>query len=372
MPWTSAEDHALSKNAPRSQISPFTAGNASGQGLLVRVPASNEANGSSTPTVRRIQIPPIPPSTNPRGEIIFSNRVSPAFREGYERYRNAFERRRREKLEAAMREASWSWPSAWLPTLHWFLRLLAHMAWWRFSRAVEKMSDQEKCRAYSLEGGSNNSTSNPLSTASRASQSAAGVSRRGYPASRSRSDSTASSASASSTVSTASGASRGSRRVGDGSPRTRASDLVGEHRPGADSSRRSSTSSISSLAGGDEGVGQSQGGSKARPSAGTRQSGGTSSTRKTVGSPNQQILSATAEPRSVYTSMTAANLEERSDSEATLREPIQSGGQVPEDCNEPLERQSQPFTPPQDDASTDDVEAGGSVHSSEGGWIEVV
>lgn len=39
----------------------------------------------------------IPPSNNPRGELIFSSRVDRGFREGYERYRSAFERRREEK-----------------------------------------------------------------------------------------------------------------------------------------------------------------------------------------------------------------------------------------------------------------------------------
>lgn len=37
---------------------------------------------------------PIPPAQNPRGELIFSNRVSGGFREGYERYRGEWERRR--------------------------------------------------------------------------------------------------------------------------------------------------------------------------------------------------------------------------------------------------------------------------------------
>jgi hypothetical protein len=39
----------------------------------------------------------IPTSSNPRGELIFSSRVDKPFREGYERYRAAFERRREEK-----------------------------------------------------------------------------------------------------------------------------------------------------------------------------------------------------------------------------------------------------------------------------------
>lgn len=48
---------------------------------------------------RRMHIPAIPPTLNPRGELIFSLKVTAPFREGYERYRAAFERRRREKLD---------------------------------------------------------------------------------------------------------------------------------------------------------------------------------------------------------------------------------------------------------------------------------
>jgi len=39
-------------------------------------------------------IPPIPPSQNPRGELIFSSRVEKSFRERYEYYREGFEKRR--------------------------------------------------------------------------------------------------------------------------------------------------------------------------------------------------------------------------------------------------------------------------------------
>lgn len=41
-------------------------------------------------------IPSIPPASNPRGEIIFSSRVDKSFREGYDRYRLAFEKKREE------------------------------------------------------------------------------------------------------------------------------------------------------------------------------------------------------------------------------------------------------------------------------------
>jgi hypothetical protein len=48
----------------------------------------------------------IPPATNPRGELIFSSRVDKNFRESYERYRSAFERRREGK-EYIERHKTW-------------------------------------------------------------------------------------------------------------------------------------------------------------------------------------------------------------------------------------------------------------------------
>lgn len=44
-----------------------------------------------------IPIAPIPPASNPRGELIFSSRVDKTFRESYERYRAGFERKREER-----------------------------------------------------------------------------------------------------------------------------------------------------------------------------------------------------------------------------------------------------------------------------------
>jgi hypothetical protein len=59
---------------------------------------------------RKAQLNPIPPTNNPRGELIFSSRVDRAFRESYERYRAVWERKREEHLAATRR--SWlSWPS---------------------------------------------------------------------------------------------------------------------------------------------------------------------------------------------------------------------------------------------------------------------
>ncbi|KDN43200.1 hypothetical protein K437DRAFT_257574 [Tilletiaria anomala UBC 951] len=75
--------------------------------------AKNGRNLSQASSIaRRNAISAIPPAANPRGELIFNSKVSPAFREGYERYRSAFERRRSEKLEAK-RRSGWRW---WLYT----------------------------------------------------------------------------------------------------------------------------------------------------------------------------------------------------------------------------------------------------------------
>ena len=70
---------------------------------------SSPARLHSSSTSSSIPISPIPPTTNPRGELIFSSRVHPAFREAYERYRAAFERKREEREREAMGETWWGW-----------------------------------------------------------------------------------------------------------------------------------------------------------------------------------------------------------------------------------------------------------------------
>ena len=57
-----------------------------------------------------VPMPSIPPTTNPRGELIFSSRVERGFREAYERYRTAFERKRdeRERQAAARTWSGWA------------------------------------------------------------------------------------------------------------------------------------------------------------------------------------------------------------------------------------------------------------------------
>ncbi|KAJ7594108.1 hypothetical protein C8J56DRAFT_820476 [Mycena floridula] len=74
-------------------------------------PAASDSRATSPrrpfPSVKSTAVPisPIPPSSNPRGEIIFSSRVDRNFRESYERYRAAFERKRqeRERMENSSR-----------------------------------------------------------------------------------------------------------------------------------------------------------------------------------------------------------------------------------------------------------------------------
>ncbi|KAL8278245.1 hypothetical protein RQP46_009418 [Phenoliferia psychrophenolica] len=63
--------------------------------------------GPSPPPPRGVPLAPIPPAQNPRGELIFSSRVSAAFREGYERYRGDWERRRTDGLKTDGRKLKW-------------------------------------------------------------------------------------------------------------------------------------------------------------------------------------------------------------------------------------------------------------------------
>jgi hypothetical protein len=85
---------------------------------LVESPGSSSRATSPTPETRHSQrstlvpISPIPPASNPRGELIFSSRVDKNFRESYERYRAAFERRREERERQQRASSSWWrwWP----------------------------------------------------------------------------------------------------------------------------------------------------------------------------------------------------------------------------------------------------------------------
>ncbi|KDQ54064.1 hypothetical protein JAAARDRAFT_38662 [Jaapia argillacea MUCL 33604] len=70
-----------------------------------RQPTRSQASPARSPSLPPT-IPSIPPTSNPRGELIFSSRVDGRFREGYERYRAAFEKKREEKLRAEW-EGTW-------------------------------------------------------------------------------------------------------------------------------------------------------------------------------------------------------------------------------------------------------------------------
>ncbi|TNY18503.1 hypothetical protein DMC30DRAFT_426378 [Rhodotorula diobovata] len=70
-------------------------------------------SSTSSSSTRGIPLPPIPPAQNPRGELIFSSRVSAQFREGYERYRGEWERRRAEakRVQRERAKAGQGWRS---------------------------------------------------------------------------------------------------------------------------------------------------------------------------------------------------------------------------------------------------------------------
>lgn len=76
-------------------------------GLSTNTASPNQIAGRNSR--RTTPISPIPPTTNPRGELIFTSRVDKQFREAYERYRAAFERKRDERVLADATAAAWSW-----------------------------------------------------------------------------------------------------------------------------------------------------------------------------------------------------------------------------------------------------------------------
>ncbi|KAJ7103780.1 hypothetical protein C8R44DRAFT_808148 [Mycena epipterygia] len=86
-----------------------------------RMRSPQPAIGSTSTSV---PIPPIPPTTNPRGELRFSSRVDRAFRDGYERYRANFERKRAQQQQLGRDQG-------------WLARITA--GWWRRDAAVAGM-----------------------------------------------------------------------------------------------------------------------------------------------------------------------------------------------------------------------------------------
>jgi len=72
--------------------------------------SSSSGGGGRTTS---IPITPIAPSNNPRGELIFSSKVGPGFREGYEKYRNEWEKRRKpSRVELSW----WNWLKGFVVT----------------------------------------------------------------------------------------------------------------------------------------------------------------------------------------------------------------------------------------------------------------
>src|SRR6266576_2442350 len=82
------------------------------QATSPRSPSPPPTIRSRSPSATR-PIPTIQPATNPRGELIFSSRVDRAFREGYERYRTVFEKRREEKERILRRQKLIGWLTRW-------------------------------------------------------------------------------------------------------------------------------------------------------------------------------------------------------------------------------------------------------------------
>lgn len=95
-PLTTAVSHPSTPTGNASSTIPIPPNSTSDDANPDFIPkTSSRARRRSSSTSR--PIPPIPPAANPRGELIFSSRVDRGFREGYERYRSAFEKRRSER-----------------------------------------------------------------------------------------------------------------------------------------------------------------------------------------------------------------------------------------------------------------------------------
>ena len=70
---------------------------------------SPSPSGSTARRSSSVPLAPIPPASNPRGELIFSSRVDRSFRESYDRYRAQFERRREERERAVYMQTWTGW-----------------------------------------------------------------------------------------------------------------------------------------------------------------------------------------------------------------------------------------------------------------------
>lgn len=93
---------------PFSFLFPRTSPSSSKAPSPISSPSRRRSPSPTRPSKRAssVPIPPIPPTSNPRGEVIFSSRVDRAFREGYDRYRATFDRMREERDKVAY-QATW-------------------------------------------------------------------------------------------------------------------------------------------------------------------------------------------------------------------------------------------------------------------------
>ncbi|KIJ62077.1 hypothetical protein HYDPIDRAFT_114914 [Hydnomerulius pinastri MD-312] len=131
--------------------------------------AGNRSSTQSSPTDRGTSVPisPIPPTTNPRGELIFSSRVDRSFRESYERYRAAFERKRQERERSAALKTWLGWFRLQMP--------------WNKQPAVQPVAGVAQLRTASSTRGRGTGSAVPTPSSSRRSSPMPKASRRGTP-----------------------------------------------------------------------------------------------------------------------------------------------------------------------------------------------
>lgn len=110
-----------------------------------------------------VPLAPIPPSNNPRGELIFSSKVTPAYREGYEKYRGDWEKRRK----PSKYEMSWATYAK-----SYFVRPKPVP---KASASMEKSSSGEKVKAKPLKAGVVYAATSPSEVSEDSSSSAAAV-----------------------------------------------------------------------------------------------------------------------------------------------------------------------------------------------------
>ncbi|KAK7449294.1 hypothetical protein VKT23_013437 [Stygiomarasmius scandens] len=114
-------------NSFSSSSNPVTS-SASSINPVTSTPPSHRTN-STTPT----PLSGIPPSKNPRGELIFSSKIDKSFRDAYEKYRAAFERRREEREREERRKRV-------------LAKVYAVVFWWRAPSKGGDEKDKDKER----------------------------------------------------------------------------------------------------------------------------------------------------------------------------------------------------------------------------------